>query len=109
MDVKALAENFASFMTKHSGELRLVASTLQTIVDHLPIDQQDKARLSEGLGTLQTAAGNIATGASALAGATVEVVIAKDDVVDAVREVVAEETGNAPNPQGNAEGNASNG
>lgn len=105
MDVKALAENFATFMEKHSGELRFIASTLETVVSHLPIDQQDKSRLTEGLSSLQSAAGNIAAGAAALSGATVEVVVAKEDIVTAVREVVEEATGNTTNTDAAQAGN----
>jgi hypothetical protein len=66
MDIKNLAENVASFLSKHSGELRLVGSALETIVSHLPIDAQDKERLLGVTDTLQKAAGNIANGAAAV-------------------------------------------
>lgn len=95
MDLEKLAHDFSSFLSKHSGELRLVASTLQTVVDHLPIDQQDKERMGEALNTLQNAASNIAAAAATISGEPTEVVIDKADVVDAVREVVAEERANA--------------
>lgn len=94
MDVKALATNVSTFLDKHSGELRVIASVLATVVAHLPIDQQDKARMSEALDALQTSAGNIAEGAaklSELANAVagehatpVEVTVSKDDVEEAV-------------------------
>jgi hypothetical protein len=99
MNVRSLATNFASFMDHHSGELRLVGSALETIVSHLPIDQQDKMRLLSGVDTLQNAAGNIASGAAALAAAAntvagdhaeaTEIVVSKEDIAAAVAEYLA--------------------
>jgi hypothetical protein len=103
MDIKNLAENVASFLSKHSGELRLVGSALETIVSHLPIDAQDKERLLGVTDTLQKAAGNIANGAAALAAAAnsvagdhadgTEVVISKADVEEAVADYMQEHGG----------------
>lgn len=99
MDVTELAQNFATFLAKHSGELRFVGSALQTVVDHLPIDAQDKARISDGLGGIANAANNIARAAAELAGEDIEVVVDKADVQEAVGEYLDEhggsETGNA--------------
>jgi hypothetical protein len=84
MNATDLAKNFASFLGKHSTELRVVSATLQTVVDHLPIDQGTKNNLTEGLNALQTSAGRIAAAAGDLAGEPIEVVVSKADVDNAV-------------------------
>lgn len=90
MNVQGLAGNFASFLTKHSGELRMVGAALETIVAHLPIDQQDKERIMGVTENLQTAAHNIAQGAEVLAGQEIDVVVSKTDVENAVAAYLAE-------------------
>lgn len=84
MDVKTLAKDFTGFLAHHSTELSVVASTLETLLSHLPIDAQDKARISTGLDALQQSAANIANAAAALSGQDVEVVVSKADVEAAV-------------------------
>jgi len=89
MNVKELAEKFGGFLGHYSGELRTIAATVGSVVSHLPIDQQDKSRLSEILDALQDNAGRIAAAASDIAGAPVETVtIDAADVEAAVRAVL---------------------
>jgi methyl-accepting chemotaxis protein len=90
MDIKELAENFAEFLAKHSGELRFIGSALQTVVDHLPIDAQDKERLSTGLAGIANAANNISNAAANLTGQATEVVVSSEDVAAAVGEYLDE-------------------
>jgi hypothetical protein len=85
MDLKALAQNIGGFLGHYSGELGIIAGTLESVVGHLPIDHQDKQRINETLGTLHDAAARVAEGASAMANAPVqEVVVSAEAVNDAV-------------------------
>ena len=89
MNVVDLAGKFAGFLAHHSGELRVVASTLESIVGSLPIDAQDKERLSGVLAQLQTNADRIAAAADALLNTPVETVtVDSADVEGAVRAVL---------------------
>jgi hypothetical protein len=102
MNVTDLAKNFAEFLGKHSGELRLLGSTLQTVVDHLPIDHQDKERLSAGLSAIGNSANNIAHAANALAGEEIVVVIDKADVGAAVADFLSHNPTAAAEAEANA-------
>lgn len=106
MDIQGLAENVARFIGHYAGELRTVASTVETVIGALPLDPGDKERLNGVLAALQDAATRAADGAAALSQATVEVVVSASDVEAAVAayltahpDVISGAAGNA-----NAEG-----
>ena len=96
MDVKALAENVGKFIGHYSGELRTVAATIETVLGSIPMDAQDKERISGVLDNLQNAASAAADGAAALQNATVEVVVSAQDVKAAVAAYFAANPPHAP-------------
>lgn len=95
MDLEKLAKDFGGFLGHYSGELRVISSTLQSVVDHLPIDHQDKERIGGILTGLQDAATRVATAAEALGGQTVDVTVAKADVEEAVTDYLDRHPGAA--------------
>jgi hypothetical protein len=84
LTVESLASKFAGFLGHYGGELRVITSVIETAVGALPIDAQDKARISDALLALQTNADRIAAAAATLSGATVDVVVNRSDVDAAV-------------------------
>lgn len=101
-DLGKLAGNLAKFLGHYSGELAAISGSLDTIVDHMPLDHQDKARVKDTITGLTEAAARVAEGAAAMANVPVqEVTISKADVEAAVAafitahpEVIREALGN---------------
>lgn len=85
MSLKSVAESFVGFLTHYQGELSGIATSLGDIVQHLPIDADDKARILGTVSELQEGAVNVLAAANALAGRDdLEVVVKASDVEAAV-------------------------
>lgn len=78
MDIQAIGSKFAGFLTHYGSEISGVASALETIVSHLPIDHADRDRIVEVVTNLQEAAVKVSAGAASFSG--LEVVVKASDV-----------------------------
>lgn len=99
---KNLGSQVRGFVEHYGREISAVAAVLETIISQLPIDKQDKERLSDVLAGLQSVADNIAGSLSNIPDTTVTV--KKSDVEAAVKSVlpgivkkIMEEQGNGSN------------
>lgn len=81
-----LGSKVRGFVDHYGREIRVLSSVLETIVSALPLQHQDKDRISEILNGLQTAADNIAGSLKDIPSTTVAV--KKSDVEAAVRKVL---------------------
>lgn len=78
---------FSKFVGRYAGELRGMASLLNTLFRALPIDPADKSQAVKVLDDLNSAADRIEAGLSDI---LADGVINRDDLKIVVREVVAE-------------------
>lgn len=101
--VEDLAGKFAGFLGHYGGELRVISSVLETAIGALPIDTQDKARITDALAALQTNADRIALAAKELSGAPIDVVVNRTDVDAAVSDYMDAHTPGTSMPHGAAD------
>lgn len=78
---------FKKFLSKYAGELGGISTVLGSIVSALPIDLQDKARITGILSKLDDAVGSIEKALPKLK-EPAKVTIKKSDIEEVVREVL---------------------
>ena len=111
-DVVTKVENawtaFTGFLAKHIGDLNAVGDALSGIASALPIDPQDKERITNAVQAVETSASNINNWLANAPANPTEVTLKESDIVEAIGNYFASDAGkaalaNAVNPSNTQE------
>jgi len=106
MSAKSVIATVTGFLGHHINDLNNVAGILGELVSSVPIDSQDKDRINQAIETVKQSANNIN---DFLQGTTVtgaDVTIKESDIVEALGNFFASDTGKAALAEASKEGNA---
>lgn len=95
--VVSVVSTITGFLTKHVVDLNNVASVLGELVNISPIDAQDKTRITDVIGQVQSSADNITNWlqSNQVAVTANDVVVKESDLVNAVADYFNSDAGKA--------------